>query len=468
MKNSICNKKTTIKEILLFINADPAGIAFIVNDNSILCGLITDGDIRRLLISGRELDSYLVENDYSNYVYAIEGQPIEKLLNEVDKKVRIIPIISKDGKLIDYFRYEHKTHFTPVAEPSLKGNELKYVTDALLSTWISSKGIYLDRFEKEFSTFCDTNYGVATSNGTVSIHLALKALEIGEGDEVIVPDLTFAATINPVILSGAKPVIVDIDKNSWTICPKKIKKAISSKTKAIIPVHVYGQPCDMDSIMKIANEHNLYVIEDCAEAHGATFKNKKVGSFGDISTFSFFGNKIITTGEGGMCVTNSEKLFNKMKVLRDHGMDPKKRYWHKEIGFNYRMTNLQAAIGCAQLEKINSILESHKKIEDNYKNELNDSNLEWQYNSEKANRVVWLVSLLIPADKRDLLIAQLQTKNIDARRFFYCLSEMPLYEKYALDCNISKEISSRGINLPTIEDIDYKLIRGIVEDCINS
>ena len=469
MKKSICHKNTTIKKVLSYINEAPAGIAFIVNDDNKLCGLITDGDIRRMLIDGRSLEDGLIESDYNNYVYATENQSIEKLIKEVDKKVRIIPIVSNEGYLIDYFRYEHKTHFTPVAEPKLKGNELKYVTDAILSTWISSKGSYLDRFEHEFAEFCETKYGIATSNGTVSIHLALKALGIGKGDEVIVPDLTFAATINPVLLADATPVIVDIDPINWTICPQKIQKAITKKTKAIIPVHVYGQPCDMENIMDIAEKFKLFVIEDCAEAHGATFNNKKVGSFGHISTFSFFGNKIITTGEGGMCVTNSKDLYNKMRILRDHGMDPNKRYWHKEIGYNYRMTNVQAAIGCAQLEKINSIIQQHKSIEENYKRNLKEApELIWQKQTQNSKSVVWLVSLLTPAKKRDLIIEQLQKRNIDARRFFYCLSEMPLYSKYAKDCKISKEISSKGINLPTVENLDYDLISSIIIDCINS
>lgn len=467
MKDSICHKDISIKEALSFINNEPAGIAFITDVDSKLIGLITDGDIRRLLIDGRKLDSFLKKEDYNNYVFAREGESIEKLLKEVDRRVRIIPIVSKEGKLIDYFRYEHKTHYTPVAQPKLEGNEFKYLTDALLSTWISSKGAYLDRFEKDFSTFCDSSYGVATANGTVSIHLALKALDIGIGDEVIVPDLTFAATVNPVIYTGATPVIVDVDESTWTICPEKIRAAISKKTKAIIPVHVYGQPCDMEKIMRIAKEFDLYVIEDCAEAHGATFKGKKVGSFGHISTFSFFGNKIITTGEGGMCITNSKKLNDRMKLLRDHGMSTEKRYWHKEIGFNYRMTNLQAAIGCAQLEKINSILSSNNDIESTYKNKLQHLNVKWQINQSNSNRVVWLVSILVPASKRDLIINHLQRRNIDTRKFFYCLSEMPIYKKFSQNCTKSKEISARGINLPTVKQVDFNLVCKLIEECMS-
>ncbi|PCI99657.1 MAG: aminotransferase DegT [Flavobacteriales bacterium] len=361
--------------------------------------------------------------------------------------------------LVDYFEYKHKTHFTPISEPDLNGKELEYLVDAFSSTWISSRGAYIDRFEKDFSTYCSTNYGVSTSNGTVAIHLALKALGVGEGDEVIVPDLTFAATINAVLHANATPVIVDVKEDDWTIDCNEIKKALTDKTKAIIPVHIYGQPCDMDQIMTLAKEHNLYVIEDCAEAHGAEFKGGKVGSFGDISTFSFFANKIITTGEGGMCVTNNEKLNQKMRMLRDHGMNPKRKYWHDELGYNYRMTNLQAAIGCAQLERITEIHELNSTTENSYRKTINNKELiKWQINLENKNKVTWLICGLVPQN-RDKIIERLRKKGIDSRPFFYSLGDMPLYKPYLFSNKVSKKISERGLNLPVkIQDsIEDKL-----------
>jgi len=306
------------------------------------------------------------------------------------------------------------------------------------------------------------DYGVATSNGTVAIHLALVALGIGPGDEVIVPDLTFAATINAVLYANATPVIVDVDPITWTIFPEEIEKAITSKTKAIIPVHVYGQACEMDKIMSIAKTHNLKVIEDCAEAHGAEFKGKRVGSFGDISTFSFFANKIITTGEGGMCVTNSEELDTKMRKLRDHGMSKEKRYWHDVIGFNYRMTNLQAAIGCAQLEKIDWILDRNDQIERDYKKHLDHLNLfKWQKTYRQNRKVVWLMSCT--TEKRQEVMDVLVAHNIDVRPFFYCLSEMPIYAKYSFSSKNALEISKIGINLPTVKEVDYERIADILK-----
>ncbi|NQV08592.1 DegT/DnrJ/EryC1/StrS family aminotransferase, partial [Candidatus Woesearchaeota archaeon] len=251
--------------------------------------------------------------------------------------------------------------FIPVAEPVLEGNELKYVTECVKTGWISSAGKFVKKFEEKFSKYCDCKYGVAVSNGTTALHLALVALGIKKGDEVIVPNFTFVATANAVVYVGGVPVFVDADKETWNIDVDKIEEKITSKTKAIIPVNIYGHPCDMNKIMDIAKKHNLYVIEDCAESHGAEYNGEKTGSFGDISCFSFYGNKIITTGEGGMCVTNNKELAEKMSMLKDHGMKPERRYWHETIGFNYRMTNIQAAIGLAQLENINKFIETKRE-----------------------------------------------------------------------------------------------------------
>ena len=244
----------------------------------------------------------------------------------------------------------------PIAEPLLEEEELNNVMEAVKSGWISSKGKFIPEFEENFARYCGVKHSVATSNGTVALHLALATLGIKEGDEVIVPTLTFIATANAVRYTGAKPVFVDSNPDYWCIDPEKIEGAITPKTRAIIPVHLYGHPCDMEAIMAVAKKHDLYVIEDAAEAHGAEHKGRKVGSFGDIACFSFYGNKIITTGEGGMCLTDDEILAERMRILRDHGMNPGKRYWHDIVGFNYRMTNMQAAIGVAQLEKIDRVI----------------------------------------------------------------------------------------------------------------
>ncbi|MDD5253475.1 MAG: aminotransferase class I/II-fold pyridoxal phosphate-dependent enzyme [Candidatus Nanoarchaeia archaeon] len=340
----------------------------------------------------------------------------------------------------------------PVAEIFLNGKELDYLSDCLNTNWISSAGEYIKEFEDGFAKFIGSLYGVATNNGTSAIHLALAAVGIEKGDEVIVPSLTFISTANAVKYCNAVPVFIDSDRFSWNIDPKKIEEKITSKTKAIIVVHLYGNPCDMNPIMEIARKHHLIVIEDAAEAHGAEFKNQRVGSFGDISCFSFYGNKIITTGEGGMCLTNNKDLADKMKYLRDHGMAPEKKYWHDSIGFNFRMTNMQAAIGLAQLEKIDELVS--KKVENaNFynKNLCNVKGITLPPLTPMSKNVYWMYTILIekeyPLSKQELE-KKLLENGIDTRPAFYPVTLMPPYktnEKFP----VAEEISRKGLTLPS-------------------
>jgi perosamine synthetase len=357
----------------------------------------------------------------------------------------------------------------PIAEPTLGEEELRNVIEAVKSGWISSKGTFIEEFEQNFSNYCGRKYGLATSNGTVALHLALKALGIGKGDEVIVPNLTFVAVANTVTYCNAKPVFVDSHPDYWCIDPEKIEEKITPKTKAIIPVHLYGHPCDMYPIMKIAEDHNLYVVEDAAEAHGAEYKGKKVGSFGDISCFSFYGNKIITTGEGGMCLTNDEELAEKMRILRDHGMNPNRRYWYNIVGFNYRMTNLQAAVGVAQLKKLDRFVEKKREIARSYSEELKDLEeielIKLHPEMPWAKCVYWMYCILVE-DKlgisRDELMKRLEEKGIDTRPFFYPMHVMPPYKNNE-GFPIAEEIAKKGINLPSGVNLEGKAIRYICE-----
>ena len=236
-------------------------------------------------------------------------------------------------------------HFIPVSAPTLAGNEKRYVMDCLESNWISARGKYVEQFEAAFAEFCGVRHGVSCTNGTVALHLALLALGIGPGDEVIVPTLTFVATANAVRYCGATPVFVDCEPETWNIDPGLIESRITPKTKAIIVVHLYGHPVDMDAVMSLADRHGLFVVEDAAEAHGAIYRGRMVGSIGHIATFSFFGNKVISTGEGGMVTTDDAELARIVRLLKEQGMDPKRRYWYPVVGYNYRMTNVTAAIG---------------------------------------------------------------------------------------------------------------------------
>jgi len=356
------------------------------------------------------------------------------------------------------------TKFIPVSEPTITEKEIEYVIQAVKSGWVSSLGEFINKFEDEFAKFVGTKYALTVANGTVALHLSLVSLGIKEDDEVIVPDLTFIATANAVKYTGAIPVFADIDKETWCISLDDIRTKITPKTKAIIPVHLYGHPADMDPILKIAKEYNLYVIEDCAEAHGAEYKDKKVGSIGHCGVFSFYGNKIITTGEGGMITTNDDKIYERAKYLRDHAMSKEKRYWHTEIGYNYRLTNIQAALGLAQLERINEIINKKRQIFEWYKEGLKDlEDIKLNPEKEWAKNVFWMVCLVyekFDEEKRNDFMKKLKEKGIDTRPFFYPCSMMPIYKKNGLINPVSYEIYKKGINLPssynlTFDDISY-------------
>jgi len=361
----------------------------------------------------------------------------------------------------------------PISQPALLGNEKKYLEECVESGWVSSAGHFIKDFEKKNCEYYNMQYAVAVSNGTVALHLALLALGIGSGDEVIVPALTFVASINAVFHTGATPVLADVEPDSWTIDIDRCHSLITPKTKAIMPVHLYGQPCDMDKTMAFAKKFNLYVIEDCAEAHGAEVNGKKVGSFGDISCFSFYGNKIITTGEGGICLSNNESLFNKMVILRDHGMSKTKRFWYDLIGYNYRMTNMQAAIGVAQIEKISEYLLKREEISNLYDNFLKDIPfLSLQKNISGRKKVCWLYSVLIDIDKLGMSVEKVSKKltemNVDNREFFqYFPGMIPYKNLIHNDLKNSFMLSKTGINLPTFHQITPEEINYICNCLIN-
>lgn len=345
--------------------------------------------------------------------------------------------------------------FIPISRPSITEKEIAYGTEAIRSTWVSSLGKYIDEFEKNFAAFCDAKFGIALMNGTVAIQLSLEASGIKAGDEVIVPDLSFVATANAVLYLGAIPVFVDIDPVNLCMDPVRMEAAITSRTRAIIPVHLYGHPADMVSIMKIAGRHDLIVIEDAAEAHGATVNGKKVGSWGQCATFSFYGNKNITTGEGGMITTNDEKLYKRCRFLRDHAMSPDKRYWHPEKGYNFRMTNIQAALGCAQLERIEEIMQAKQRIFKSYSTALKGSSVQLNQTNAWATNAYWLITARIKnlsEEKRDLLILELKKRGVDSRPFFYPMSALP-YLPDTSNTPVTYQVFKEGINLPTYVDL---------------
>jgi perosamine synthetase len=362
--------------------------------------------------------------------------------------------------------------FIPVAAPSLAGNEKIYVLDCLESTWISSRGKYIEQFEAAFANFCGVKHAVSCSNGTTALHLALLALGVGPGDEVIVPTLTFVATANAVTYCGARAVFVDAEPKTWNIDPALIEAKITPRTKGIIVVHLYGHPVDMDAILAIARSRGLFVLEDAAEAHGATYKEKTVGSIGDIATFSFFPNKVFTTGEGGMVVTNDESMARKVHLLKEQGMDPDRIYWHAVIGYNYRMTNIAAAIGLGQIEKANWHLQRRREVATCYREQLQDVPGLLLQAEEKWARHVYQFFTIVLSDRialsREEVIARLQSRGIEGRPVVHPLHSLPPYFDSSQKDNfpVAERIASRGINLPTSAELTREDVRYVCDSLL--
>lgn len=340
-----------------------------------------------------------------------------------------------------------------VAEATLNGNEKKYVLDCLDSTWISSSGKYITEFEAAFAKYCGVKHAISTNNGTTALHLALVGLDLKPGDEVIVPTVTYIATANAVRYCGATPVLVDCVPGTLNICPDSVEKAITSKTKGIIPVHLYGHPANVPAINQIAAKHGLWVLEDAAEAHGSEVNGVRVGALSDCATFSFFGNKIITTGEGGMITTNNDQLAEKMKLYRSQGMDPNRRYWFPVVGYNYRMTNIQAAIGLAQLENIEEAIAKRDEIKARYKENLArlSSDILFADETPGYRSVCWMFNIFLSkgfAYERDRVRDALETAGIETRPVFHPMHTLPPY-KEERTFKVADEWCQRGINLPT-------------------
>jgi perosamine synthetase len=351
----------------------------------------------------------------------------------------------------------------PIYRPYLCGNEKDYVNQCLDSTWISSKGEFIDKFEVEFSNYIGVEYATSVCNGTVAIHLAIEALGLKVGDEIIVPTLTYVASVNTIVQAGAIPVFVDSLDGTWNMNPADVILKITKKTKAVMAVHLYGLPCDMDALLAICREHNLYLIEDAAEAFGTYYKGQHVGTFGDIATFSFFGNKTITTGEGGMVVTNNKALFDKAYHLKTQGVSPTKTYWHDVVAYNYRMTNICAAIGLAQLENANLIIEKKRKVAEWYREGLKNLSLKTHCELPDTKHSFWMCSIVVnDAAQRNSLRDNLKAAGIETRPFFYPAHTMPHYAANQ-SFPIAESLGARGINLPSYPDLTRQEVDAICD-----
>jgi perosamine synthetase len=355
----------------------------------------------------------------------------------------------------------------PVCEPLLCGQELRYVTDCLKSKWISSKGHYIHEFERRFAQYCGCKHGIATTSGTTALHLALAALGLGPGDEVIVPALTMVSPVFAVIYTRARPVLVDAEPRTWNMDPSRIEEKISPATRAILAVHTYGHPCDMDPIIAIGKAHQLYVVEDAAEAHGAEYKGRKAGSMGDVACFSFYANKVVTTGEGGMVITNNADLAERARALKDMAHSHDRRFLHLEVGFNFRMTNVQAAIGVAQLENIERFVEMRRANAHIYNSCLNSlPGIDLPAEEEWAKNTYWMYSIVVGDEfgvSRDELAALLLERGIETRPFFVPMNQQPFLMDLGLfvgeNYPQADELSRRGLNLPSGNGLTRKQIK---------
>jgi perosamine synthetase len=360
------------------------------------------------------------------------------------------------------------TEKIPITKPSITSHEIGYVIDAITNGWGKACYDYIYKFQNAFAKYLGVPHALATSSCTGAIHLAYLAIGLQPGDEVICPDITWIASVAPITYLGATPVFVDVFRGTWCINPSKIEAAITSKTKAIMPVHLYGSVCEMDEIMEIAKKHQLYVIEDAAEALGSEYKGKKVGSFGDMAVFSFHGTKTMTTGEGGALVSKRKDLFDKACIFNDHGRNPKhnKTFWMDTIGYKYKMSNLQAALGLAQVERLDELVTRKREIFDYYAELFQDVE-DIAMNIEPANtkNSYWMPTIIFDKSHdidRENLFAFLNKRNIDTRPFFYPLSSLPMFEEKK-ENKLSYDIYSRGIHLPSFHDITEQQMIYVVQ-----
>lgn len=461
----------SLRDALDRIERTGMGVAFVAGDDGRLCGVVTDGDVRRGLLTGVSLNAAVREVMTRDCVSLPVWSDAATIFARLNDAIRAIPLVDEAGRLVDYAS-QRRHHHIPVAEPSLTGREFDYVSECFRTNWISSQGPFVTRFERDFATYTGVtpDRTLSVANGTVALHLALVALGIGPGDEVIVPDLTFAASAAAVIHAGATPVLVDVEADSWNLDPDAVMAAITPRTKALMPVHLYGQPAAMERLLAIAGQHGLKVVEDAAEALGAFHQGRHVGALGDAGTFSFFGNKLITTGEGGMVLFKDPAVAARARRLRDHGMDPERRYWHLDVGFNYRLTNLQAAIGVAQMERIEELAARKRWIAARYREAFAGlPGLILPAELPDRQNIYWTFSMLVDEDRlglsRDEFAARLKLSGVETRPLFYPLHIMPAYAPYGTDRSfaVSDRLSRTGISLPSAVSLSEREIAYIAE-----
>jgi perosamine synthetase len=472
----LCPLSADFSEALRHIDIAARGLVCLVNDEREVVGILTDGDVRRALLGGCSLSTPVKDYVNREFFWMPAGLSKREYFEELLERKHCFSqllVLDEKRRFVDIVTLRDPDADLPVAAINLAGNELKYITQCIQSNWISSQGAFVKDFEKTFADYHEMPFALATSSGTAALHLALLGIGIERGDEVIVPVSTFGATANAVIHAGGVPVFVDIEPDTWCIDPGLVKKAITPKTKAIIPVHLYGHPANMPEIMAIASEHGLKVIEDCAESLGARINGKLTGTMGDVACFSFFSNKVITTGEGGMVLARDPLIHARMRQYRDHGMSPIRKYWHEFAGYNYRLTNIQAAIGLAQMERIDTFLGIRANLAKRYEENLSGlQGIELPRTSPGCVNIFWLYTILVTEEcafRRDEIMSLLKEKGIDSRPFFPALFHQPAYKDFPRTTffPVGLRMERSGLSLPTsnylsLLDID-KVCRTIRE-----
>lgn len=468
IRNVSVSEGATIRDAMQAINSGALGVALVTDREGKFRALLTDGDIRRALLAGKGMDTLAITVANTNAVVVRQQEAAIRTPQLLSERSRFIPVLDDEGSVVEIAYFDKRTRL-PMVEPIFGETEIAYVNECILSGWVSSTGKYVTRFEETFAAFCGAKHAVAVCNGTCALHVAMLGLGIGPGDEVIVPSLSFIASGNTVVHAGARPVFADSDIATWNIDPAAIEPLITKRTRAIMPVHLYGHPANMAKITAIARRHGLAVIEDAAEAHGARCNGQRVGSLGDVACFSFFGNKIITTGEGGMVVTNDTALADRIRLLRDHGMSRERKYFHPVIGYNYRLTNIQAALGVAQMERIDGILQTRREAADFYRSELGHlPGIVLPPEEPWAENIFWLYSILVDESaagiSRDALLLQLQTKGVETRPFFIPMHQQPPYAQPRIHLPVCERLSAIGINLPMPSRPQPKLLQRVVDE----
>lgn len=352
----------------------------------------------------------------------------------------------------------------PVYRPSLGGNEKRYVNECLDSNWISSRGKFIGDFERAFAEYSNVSHSAAVCNGTVALHLALLALDIGPGDEVIVPTLTYISPVNAVRYVGATPVFADSLASTWQLDASDVERKITPNTRAIIAVHLYGHPCDMHTLCELAERRGLFLIEDCAEAFGSRYRGRHVGGFGHIATYSFYGNKTITTGEGGMVVTNDGELHERVRHYKGQGLVHGREYWHDVIGYNYRMTNICAAIGLAQLERADELLARKRQVAAWYAQGFDGLPVKMHNEASDVRHSFWMCTILVDdPPQREQIREHLVVAGIETRPVFFPIHTMPMYAQMVTAFPVAEDLALRGINLPSWPDLTYEEVQRVVD-----